>query len=253
MRGSLHKKLIFSYLSIVALFAGGVIVTMFIVGGVGDRTKLLVDRYWQDSSLIAQVHSLLSDVALFLNLPLEQPTTAVTQSEIQGKIDQLIAQIATSGFHEEFRNEQISWLKQLKVSLTEPIEIIHRLDLQNQAADSALSPLIEGATRLGRHDIARDLTVAALAYRDYYTTANPSDLEIFRQQMNKLESRVLPTDFARQFAVFREHGEAVFARRIELRSSRLQVVAQIRTLSENLRERTQLYAQQVVDPAREQI
>ncbi len=141
MRGSLRKKLIFSYLSIVALFAGGVIVTMFIVGGVGDRTKLLVDRYWQDSNLIAQVHSLLSDVALFLNLPPEQPATAATQRELQIKIDQLIAQIATSGFHEEFRNQQIARLKQLKVSLAGPIEMLHRLERAEPGGGRCLDPL----------------------------------------------------------------------------------------------------------------
>lgn len=253
LRRSLRKRLLISYLTIVALFTGGVVMTLFIIGGVGDRTKLLVDRYWQDSNLIAQVHSLLSDVALFLNLSPEDPDTSAAQEELQGKIEGLIAQIASSTFREDFRSQQVAQLTQLKVSLAGPIEVLARLERQNQAADDALKPLIDEASRHGRRDLARDLTIAALAYRDYYITANPSDLEIFRQQVERLGQSPLSAGFARQFVVFRDHGEAVFARRMELRSSREQVVAQIKSLSDNMRERTELYAQQVVYPAREEI
>lgn len=253
MRRSLRKRLLISYLAIVTLFTGGVVLTLFIIGGVGDRTKLLVDRHWQDSNLIAKVHSLLSDVGLFLNLSPEDPATTAAQRELQGKIDELIAQIASSTFREDFRSQQGAQLTQLKVSLAGPIEALARLERQNQAADNALQPLIDEAGHLGRPDLARDLTIAALAYRDYYITANPSDLEIYRQQVERLGQRPLSAGFARQFALFRDHGEAVFARRMELRSSREQVVAQIKSLSDSLRERTELYAQQVVYPAREEI
>ncbi len=160
LRNSLRKWLLISYLAIVALFTGGVVLTLFIIGGVGDRTKLLVDRHWHDSNLIAQVHSLLSDVALFLNLSPEDPATATAQRELQRKIDELIAQIASSTFRENFRSQQIAQLTQLKVSLAGPIEVLTRLERQNQAADNALKPLIEEANRRGR----RDLTVAALAF-----------------------------------------------------------------------------------------
>lgn len=253
MRRSLRRRLLISYLAIVALFAGGVILTLFIIDGVGDRTRQLVDRYWRDSQLIAQVHSLLSDVALFVNLSPEDPATAAAQRELQGKIDGLIAQFVRSSFREDFRRQQVEQLVQLKVSLAGPIEVLARLELQNRAADDALHPLVSEAIRLGRRDVARDLTVAALAYRDYYITANPSDLEIFRQQLERLGNQSLSPGFSSQFKVFREHGEAVFARRLELRSSREQVVAQIKSLSDSLRERTELYAQQVVYPAREEI
>jgi hypothetical protein len=86
VRRSLRKQLLISYLAIVALFTGGVIVTLFFIGEVGDRTRLLVDRYWHDSTLISQVHSLLSEVALFVNLSPENPATATAQSELQIKI-----------------------------------------------------------------------------------------------------------------------------------------------------------------------
>jgi len=242
-----------SYLAIVALFTGGVVLTLVIIGGVGDRTRLLVDRYWQDSNLIARVHSLLSEVALFVNLSPEDPATAVAQSELQVKIDELITQIASSTFREDVREQQVALLTQLKLSLVEPIEVLARLERQNQAADDALQPLLAEANRAGRRDLERDLTIAALAYRDYYITANPSDLEIFRQQLTRLEPRSISPGFSAQLARFRERGEGVFGRRQELRSSREQVVAQIRTLADSLRERTELYAQRVVYPARQEI
>ena len=253
MHRSLRNQLLVSYLILVALFGGGVVLTLLAVRELGQRTELLVDRYWQDNNLIANVHSLLSEVALFLNLPPEKPETAVTHRELQKKIDYLVEQFTNSSFLEEFRNEQVAGLNQLKVSLTGPVEVLHELERQNQAADSVLSLLVEEATRLGHVDLARELTIAALAYRDYFTTANPSDLEIYRQQIELISKQSLPPTFARQFAVFRESGEAVFARRMELRDSREQVVAQIKTLSSNLRTRTEVYAQQVVYPAREQI
>lgn len=253
MRRSLRKRLLLSYLAIIALFTGGVVLTILMVGGVGDRTKLLVDRHWSDSTLIVEVHSLLSEVALFLNLSPGDPATTVAQRELQGKVDALMTQISGSSFREDFRSQQVAELAQLKVSLAGPIEVLARLERQNQEADDALAPLLDEATRLGRRDLARELTIAALAYRDYYVTANPSDLEIFRQQVERLGQRPLSADFARRLARFRHHGEGVFARRLELRSSREQVVAQIRTLSDSLRERTELYARGVVYPAREQI
>ena len=253
MRRSLRKRLLFSYLAIVALFTGGVVLTLFIIGGVGDRTERLVDRYWQDSSLIAQVHSLLSEVALFLNLSPEAPATAAAQRELQGKIDELTMQLAASTLREDFRNQQVAELRQLKVSLAGPIEVLALLERQNQAADDALAPLLAEATRLGRRDLARNLTVAALAYRDYFITANPSDLEIFHQQLDRLRQVPLSAGFSLQLKVFRDNGEAVFARRQELRSSRDQVVAQIRTLSDSLRERTEAYARQVIYPARQEV
>lgn len=253
MRRSLRKRLLTSYLILVALFAGGVMLTLFSVSKLGEQTEQLVDRYWHDNNLIANIHSLLSEVALFLNLSPENPETAAAQRELQGKIDQLIRQIADSTFREEFRSEQVAQLNQLKVSLAGPVEVLNRLERQNQAADEALHPLVAEATRRNRPDLARELTIAALAYRDYYITANPSDLEIFRQQMARLVPHPISAVFARQLAEFRNHGEAVFARRLELRASREQVVAQIRNLSDNLRERTELYAQQVIYPAREEI
>jgi PAS domain S-box-containing protein len=139
------------------------------------------------------------------------------------------------------------------VSLAGPIEVLVRLERQNQAADDALKPLIDEVARLGRPDLVRDLTIAALAYRDYYITANPSDLEIYRQQIDRLGRQPPFARSMRQFIAFREQGEAVFARRMELRSSREQVVAQIRALSDSLRDRTEVYAQRVIFPAREEI
>jgi PAS domain S-box-containing protein len=229
------------------------VLTLFTVGEVGERTRLLVDRFWHDRSLIAQVHSLLSEVALFVNLSPENPATAPAQSELHANIDRLIAQIASSTFREDFRTQQVEQLTQLKASLAGPVEVLANLERQNQAADDALVPLLEEATRLDRHDLVRDLTIAALAYRDYYITANPSDLEIFRQQVERLGRHPLSSGYARQLARFRASGEAVFMRRMELRSSREQVVAQIRVLSDTLRNRTDLYVQRVIFPLREEI
>ena len=140
----------------------------------------------------------------------EDPATAAAQRELQVKIDQLIAQIANSTFREDFRSQQVAQLAQLKVSLAGPIEVLDRLERQNQAADDALNPLLEEATRLGRRDLARDLTIAALAYRDYYITANPSDLEIFRQQMERLGRHPLASAFMPQFAAFRDSWRSRF-------------------------------------------
>jgi PAS domain S-box-containing protein len=144
-------------------------------------------------------------------------------------------------------------LSQLKASLAGPIEVLGRLERQNQSADEALTPLLAETDRLGRRDLARDLTIAALAYRDYYITANPSDQEIFRQQIERLGPHLFALGFARQFELFRESGEVVFASRMELRSSREQVVAQIQTLSDSLRNRTELYAERVILPLRDEI
>jgi PAS domain S-box-containing protein len=253
VRRSLRKQLLISYLAILALFTSGVILTLFTIGEVGERTRLLVDRFWQDSSLIAQVHTLLSEVALFVNLSPENPATAPAQSELHANIDRLITQIASSSFREDFRTQQVEQLSQLKASLAGPIEVLASLERQNQAADAALTPLLEEAARLGRRDLIRDLTIAALAYRDYYITANPSDLEIFRRQIERLDQHPLSPGYARQFALFRASGEAVFMRRMELRSSREQVIAQIRVLSDSLRNRTELYVQRVIFPLREEI
>ena len=253
MRRSLRNRLLASYLVLIALFGGGVVLTFFSVRGLGERTEGLVDRYWHDSHQIAGIHSLLSEVALFLALAPESPETADAQRELQEKIDLLIEQLAISSLREEFRNEQIEGLTRLKAGLAEPIVLLSRLERQNHEANAALAPLVAEATRLGRHDLARDLTIAALAYRDYYITANPSDLEIFRRQMERLDQLPLSPAFARQLARFREHGEAVFSQRLQLRNSRQQVVAQIGALSDILRERTEQYAQQAISPVRQQI
>lgn len=253
MRRSLRNRLLASYLILVALFGGGVVLTLLSVRELGQRTELLVDRYWHDNNLIAKVHSLLSEVALFLSLSPEDPETSAAQRELQEKIDQLIGQISGSTFREEFRNQQVALLTQLKGSLTGPVEVLSRLEHQNRMADDALQPLVEEATRRGRRDLVRELTIAALAYRDYYITANPSDQEIFLQQTDRLGQQRISPGFSRQFAIFRAKGEAVFAQRRELRSSREQIAAQVRTLSESLRERTELYAQRVVSSTWEDI
>ena len=147
VRGSLRKRLLISYLAIVALFTGGVVLTLFIIGGVSERTSLLVDRYLQDNNLLAQMHSLLSEVAQFVNLSPEDPATAAAQHELQVKIDRLSAQIAGSSFREDFRSQQVAQLTQLKVNLAGPIEVLARLERQNQAADDALKPLVDEAVR----------------------------------------------------------------------------------------------------------
>lgn len=253
MLRSLRKRLLVSYLAIVVIFVVGVVATLLLISGVGERTRLLVDRYWQDNNLIAQTHSLLSEVALFLNLSPDAPEAAAVQDALQKKIDQLISQLTTSTFREDFHSQQIAQLTQLKVSIAGPIEVLARLDRQNREADDLLQPLLEETSRLGRRDLARDLTIAALAYRDYYVTANPSDLEIFRQQMGRLEKIFLPSEFVKNLEQFRVSGEAVFARRQELRHSREQIVAQVQALSDNLRERAELYAARVIQPAREEV
>ena len=253
MLRSLRKRLLVSYLTIVVIFVVGVVATLLLINGVGERTRLLVDRYWQDNNLIAQTHSLLSEVALFLSLSPDAPEAVAVQDELQKKIDQLISQLTTSTFREDFRSQQIAQLTQLKVSIAGPIEVLARLDRQNREADDLLQPLLEETSRLGRRDLARDLTIAALAYRDYYVTANPSDLEIFRQQMGRLEKIHLSSEFSKRIDRFHASGEAVFARRQELRHSREQIVAQVQTLSDNLRERAELYAAGVIQPAREEV
>lgn len=253
MRRTLRNRLLLRFFLVIALFTSAVVLTLFIVDEVSERTKLLLDSYWQDNNLIAQVHNLLGDVALFLNLPPSHPDTTATLHQLDSKIDTLIAQIAVSTFREDFRNKQIDHLRQLKKSLAAPVEVLHRLEQQNQAADAALQPLLAEATRLQRRDLALDLTIAVLAYRDYYTTTNPSDLEIFRQQITRIGRHSFPPRMAGQFEAFRQGGEAVFARRIELRDSREQIIAQIKSLSASLKERTELYAMQEIYPVREKV
>jgi len=253
MRKTLRNRLLLRFFLVIALFTSGVVLTLFNVENVSKRTKLLLDNYWQDNNLIAQVHNLLSDVALFLNLPPSHPDTTVTLKQLDDKISNLIAQIAISSFREDFRNKQIAHLRQLKSGLAAPVEVLRRLEQQNQAADAALQPLLDEAARLHRPDLALDLTIAVLAYRDFYTTTNPSDLEIYRQQIKRIGLHPFPPRMDEQFEVFRQGGEAVFARRIELRDSREQLVSQIKTLSASLKERTEQYAKEEVYPVREKI
>jgi len=250
---SLRKRLLVSYLTIVAIFVGGVVATLLLISGVDERTQLLVDRYWQDNNLIAQIHNLLGDVTRFLTLSPGTTETTVVQRELQVKIDHLVAQLASSTFQEEFRSQQISQLSQLKSSLAAPLEALARLDRQTRTADTLLEQLIEAAKRLERPDLARDLAIAGLAYRDYYITTNPSDLEIFRQQMDRV-SRLSFRGWRNPLVKeFRAEGEAVFERRQELRDSREQITAQVRRLSDSLRTRSELYAERVIYPAREEI
>lgn len=253
MRRTLRNRLLLRFFLVIALFTSGVVVTLFIVEEVSERTKLLLDNYWQDNNLIAQVHNLLGDVALFLNLSPSHPDTTATLQQLDDKIDNLIAQITVSTLRKDFRDKQIAQLRQLKANLASPVEVLQRLEQQNQAADAALQPLLAEATRLQRRDIVLDLTIAVLAYRDYYTTANPSDLEIFRQQIKRIGQHSFPPRMAAQFEAFRQGGEAVFARRIELRDSREQIVTQIKGLSAGLKERTEQYAKEEVYPVREKV
>lgn len=253
MRRSLRNRLLVSYFVLVALFGGGVVLTLLSVRELGERTERLVDQHWQASRLITAVHSLLGEVALYVTISPEAPEAAAAQRALQERIDQLMAQFSASNFPGEFRDEQIERLRQLKSDLAGPVEVLIRLEHQNQQADEALLPLLAEAERRGRRDVARDLTIAALAYRDYYITANPSDLEIFRRQIDRLAQLSLSPVFAERFAVFREHGEEVFAQRLRLRASREQIVDQIRRLSGILLERTEAYAQHAVYPVRAQI
>lgn len=253
MRKTLRNRLLVRFFLVIGLITGGVVLTLFIVDEVGDRTTLLIDRYWQDNNLIAQVHTLLGEVTLFLDLPPGHPEAASSLRQLQGEIDKLSGQIAVSTFREDFRSHQVAQLHQLKASLSGPAEILGQIERQNREADALLRKLEVEATRLGQRDLVLDLTIAALAYRDFHITANPSDLEIFRQQIARIAGRPIHPRLAVDFAAFRQSGEAVFARRIELRESRERIVAQIKALSAGLRERTELYTQRIITPARERI
>lgn len=253
MRRTLRNRLLVSYLLLVALFGGGVALTLFVVKGLGRHSELLVDRYWQESQLLNGVHDLLSEVALFLNAAPEEPESVAVQVALQKKIDDLVGAITSSSLRDDFRGEQVERLGQLKAGLAEPFAVLARLERQTQVADEALVPLLAEASRLARLDLLRDLTVAALAYRDYRITANPSDLEIFRQQVERIARRPASPEFSRQFGDFRREGEAVFARRQELRSSRDQIVTYVRDLAQSLRGRSEEYSREIILPVREEI
>jgi len=83
----------------------------------------LVNHYWQDNDLIAQVHNLLGDVTRFLAFSPETTETSVVQGELQVKIDHLVVQLASSTFQEEFRSQQIAQLSHLKFSLAAPLTL----------------------------------------------------------------------------------------------------------------------------------
>lgn len=253
MRKTLRNRLLSRFFLVIALFTSGVVLTLFIVGEVSERTNLLIDRYWQDNLLISQVHNLLGEVTLFLDLPPGHPEAATSLRQLGEEIDTLSGQIAASTFREDFRDLQVTELRQLKINLAGPAEILSQIERQNHEADVLLQVLLDKARRLGRHELALDLTIAALAYRDFHITANPSDLEIYRQQINRIASRSMPPDLKGSFVVFSRSGEAVFARRLELRKSRERIVSQVKLISAGLRERTKLYEKSVIAPARMEI
>jgi len=253
MRKSLRNRLFVSFFLVVAIFAGGVGLTLTFVHEVKTRTELLLTRYWQDNVLISQIYNLLSDVSLFLSRAPDNPENPEVLQELQARILQLKDKVAQSGFREEFRSSQVAQLQQLHTNLVGPVEVLNRLQQQTQAAEEALVPLLQEATRLKQRDLVLDLTVAALACRDYYVTANPSDLEIFRQQIERIQRRRLQGGMERSFQDFRENGEGVFLRRIELRQSHDQIVSQVEIISDGLRERTEIYAQRVVYPTAAQV
>ncbi|NJC87877.1 MAG: PAS domain S-box protein [Desulfuromonas sp.] len=253
MRKTLRNRLLVRFFLVIALFTSGVVLTLFIVDEVGGRTKLLIDRYWQDNNLIAQVNNLLGEVTLFLDLPPGHPEASSTLRQLQTGIDALIGQIAVSTFREDFRKHQVAELRQLKINLGASAEILGRIEQKNREADALLKLLTDEAERLGQRELVFGLNIAALAYRDFRTTENPSDLEIFRQQIARIASHNIHPGLANSFAAFRQSGEMVFTRRLELRESRGRIVAQIKALSASMRERTELYTQSTVVPARKKI
>ncbi|HAD04353.1 MAG: hypothetical protein A2091_13810 [Desulfuromonadales bacterium GWD2_61_12] len=253
MRKSLRNRLLISFFMVLAIFAGGVGLTLTLVHEVKTRTELLLTRYWQDNVLISQIYNLLSDVSLFLSRAPDNPENPTVLQELQNRIIQLMDKVEKSGFRDDFRSSQVAQLQQLHINLVGPVEVLNRLQQQNQAAEAALDPLLHEATRFKQRDLVLDLTIAALAYRDYYVTANPSDLEIFRQQIERIQRRRLSAGLDRLFQIFRDNGEGVFLRRIELRQSHDQIVAQVEIISDGLRERTESYAQRVVYPTGEQV
>lgn len=253
MRRTLRNRLLVRFFLVIGLIGSGVMLTLLVVAEVGERTTQLIDRYWQDSTLLTRVHTLLGEVTLFLDLPPGHPEAVGALHQLQEEISSLSRQIAVSTFREDFRAQQVAQLSQLKASLAEPAEILSQIESQNRDADAFMARLVKMAPGPGRGELEFDLNIAALAYRDFHITANPSDLQIFRQQIARITSRPLPPRLAADFAAFQRSGEGVFARRIQLRESRERIAAQIKALSASLRQRTELYTQRVVVPARDKI
>lgn len=251
MFSSLRHRLIFGFTAVILLFAGGVLITLLIVDKIGEHTEQLVNRYWMDSILIGKTHALLGEVALYVSGAAEKESLERSR-ELQDKIAHLIGEIEASSFRHDFRKEQSERLRQLRASLSGPVELLNRLKNENSAADAALGRLLRVAAKEGRSELAHDLNVAALAYRDFFITANPSDLEIFRRQLRRI-GRDLPPEMVQSYNVFRRHGERVFAERMLLRQSRDEIRSHVAELSRNLHGRSELYLQRVVQPTRMEI
>ena len=248
MFSSLRYRLMFGFFFIILLFASGVMLTLFVVSRLGDRTELLVNRHWKSNILIGKTHDLLGEVAIFISRAPYDQNSANKSRELQLGIDKLVDEIDDSAFREDFRREHGMLLLKLRDNLSGPIELLRHIEEENRKADAALESLLHAFIQQKRSDLGHNLNIAALAYRDFAITANPSDLEIFRQQLLQI-SRDLPESQAPAFTAFSLHGKKVFERRLLLRQSRDEILSQTADIARNLRSSSEHYLNRVVQPA----
>ena len=135
MHRSLKVRLLIYFFSVIGFISCGTLFSLIVISNVENSSKLLIDRYWQDNNLIPQIHSLLGEVLLLLELPPEHLETTAARRQLLGEIDKLSAAISNSTFQEDFRTQQSTRLRQLGRSLESTVETLKQIETRELIID----------------------------------------------------------------------------------------------------------------------
>lgn len=253
MQGTIKRRLLRGFFSIVAIFGVGGLVVMAMIQGASYQTRQFLSEYWPTADLIMETRIAYDEISRKILLPQE----GTEASELVRSSQQVM-----NGFRERFRATNLppddqrridSLIEQVVVAIPQPVALARDPGLRMEEADSLAGPVFDILRRLGHIDALNALWEAVMAFNDFLITGDAGEREHFAAETKALEAHPQFSQIEVPYRVFKAKAQQVFVAAEQLAAARTTFLRAGEELSVALGELENRYEATVVSPASNEI
>ncbi len=253
MNGTIKKRLICGFLSIVAIFGIGGLVIMSMIQEAGRESKQFLSEYWPTADLIMETRIAFDALSRKV---LHPPAGAEAPEFVRAAQDEM------RSFQARFRDTELSaqdkqkvdeLLEKVVLTIPKPVALDRLPGLKMEEADAAAGPVLEELRRLGQVELVNSLWEAVMAFNDILITGDPREREHFAEQVAAIEAHPQFPRIEMSYRLFKVKALEVFAVAEQLGDARENFIQAGETLAVALRELEGRYEETVVNSAAAEI
>lgn len=247
---SIRGKLLAGFLAVVGIFALGGGFTMDQMQRVTRHSERFVGEYWPTTDLIMEIRIAVGDMAAaVLNPPAEAAAQETLIKSSLGELARLQEQVRATRLSDQDVRTITGLLEGVAQALPAPVRLHTLPGERMEAADVAVSPVLDAARNLQDAALVNELWAAVMAFNDILITGDPEEETAFGEHAANIEAHPGFSQFQRSYKEFKPAALAVFAAANEQIAARKVFLERQRQLSSALEELEERYVGTVVDPA----